>query len=170
VADVFATASGDCTMKIWDARQQYSSATVAAHAFEVLSVDWNKYNDALVATASVDKTVRVWDLRNAAAPLLTLAGHGFAVRRVKWSPFAEHVLFSASYDMTVAMWNTGAAAGGAAAGGAGPAPPLMRRWEHHTEFAVGLDASSLVDGLVASAGWDEMVHIWHVSGDPRTGG
>jgi len=162
VADVFATASGDCSVKVWDARTRFSSATLAAHGFEVLAVDWNKYNDALIATGSVDKTARVWDLRQPAAPLLTLAGHGFAVRRVRWSPFAAEVLYTSSYDMTVAAWNTGAAAGGG--------PPLMRRWEHHTEFAVGLDASSLVDGLLASAGWDETVHIWHASGDPRAGG
>ncbi len=38
---------------------------------------------------------------------------------------------------------------------------LACSWEHHTEFAVGLDWSMLVDGLLASAGWDEQVAVWH---------
>jgi peroxin-7 len=41
-ADIFATASGDCTMKVWDARAPHSTLTVQAHNFEVLSCDWNK--------------------------------------------------------------------------------------------------------------------------------
>ena len=96
------------------------------------------------------------DVRNPSAPLMTLAGHSYAVRRVKWSPFSEHVLYTCSYDMTVAMWNTAAAG-----------EPLARRWDHHTEFSVGLDASTLVDGLLASAGWDEMAYVWPHQGDPR---
>lgn len=38
---------------------------------------------------------------------------------------------------------------------------FMHRWGHHTEFAVGLDWSVLKEGLLASAGWDETVGIWH---------
>jgi len=148
-ADVFATASGDCTLKVWDARAPFSTLTLPAHGYEVLSCDWNKYNDCVLATGSVDKTARTWDLRNTAAPLATLAGHGYAVRRVRWSPFSETVLYTASYDMAVCAWDTGA-----------PGAPLARRWEHHSEFAVGLDASPLVQGLIASTGWDEMSFVW----------
>ena len=162
--DVFATASGDCTVKLWDARQAFSAATLPAHGYEVLAVDWNKYNDALIATGSVDKTARVWDVRAPGAPLATLAGHAYAVRRVRWSPFQGSVLYTASYDMTVAAWDTARCAGPG-----GPGEPLLRRWDHHTEFAVGLDASALVDGLLASTGWDEAVHVWHAAGDPRDG-
>jgi WD40 repeat protein len=36
----------------------------AAHDFEVLSCDWNKYNPNLLVTGSVDKTIKCWDIRN----------------------------------------------------------------------------------------------------------
>lgn len=42
-----------------------------------------------------------------------------------------------------------------------------RNWDHHTEFAVGLDFSVLSEGMMASCGWDEMVHVWNQNGDPR---
>lgn len=74
----------------------------------------------------------------------------YAVRRVLFSPHAENILASCSYDMSVKLWDT-------AGGGA----PLVRSWEHHSEFAVGLDFSMLREGLMASAGWDESVWLWH---------
>lgn len=61
-----------------------------------------------------------------------------------------------SYDMTVRLWDYAA-----------PEHALVRVWDHHSEFAVGLDWSSLVEGLLASCGWDEMTYCWHMDGDPR---
>lgn len=58
-----------------------------------------------------------------------------------------------------------------------PKPEIMRHavlracaqvWDHHTEFAVGLDFSTLAEGVMASVGWDEMAFVWHQSGDPRS--
>lgn len=53
-------------------------------------------------------------------------------------------------------------------------PPLLAlaratcrcSWDHHTEFAVGLDWSVLEAGVLASAGWDEQVAVWHMDGAP----
>jgi peroxin-7 len=44
---------------------------------------------------------------------------------------------------------------------------LLARYNHHTEFVAGIDMSVLVDGLLASTGWDEMVYIWPFGTDPR---
>lgn len=85
-----------------------------------------------------------------------LAGHSYAVRRVAFSPHAETVLASSSYDMTVRLWDIAA-----------PEEALIRVWDHHTEFAVGLDWSSLSEGLIASCGWDGMTWVWPSASDPR---
>ena len=47
-------------------------------------------------------------------------------------------------------------------------PMPSQVWDHHTEFAVGLDLSALAEGVMASVGWDEMAFVWHQSGDPRS--
>ena len=163
-ADVFATASGDCTLKIWDVRHPHSTLTIPAHEYEILTCDWNKYNDCVIATGGVDKTVKMWDVRNPSRPLATVRGHQYAVRRVKCSPHAENIVYTASYDMTIGMFDWKVAASGAAT------DPAVRRWGHHTEFAVGLDCSCLREGLLGSCGWDEMAYVWPASGEPMAGG
>lgn len=77
------------------------------------------------------------------------------MRRVLFSPHAESALLTCSYDMTVRLWDW-------RAGGGAPA----RGWDHHSEFAVGLDMSALQEGVVASCGWDEWTAVWHLSGAP----
>ncbi|KAM7272991.1 hypothetical protein ACFE04_027655 [Oxalis oulophora] len=83
-SDVFASASGDCTLRIWDVRQPNSTMLLAAHDFESLSCDWNKYDVCLIASSSVDKSIKVWDVRNYRVAVALLNGHGYAVRKVKF--------------------------------------------------------------------------------------
>lgn len=54
---------------------------------QVLAVEWNKYDDNVVATGSVDKSVRLWDLRRPEMPVTVVPAHGYAVRKVLFSPF-----------------------------------------------------------------------------------
>ena len=155
--DIFASASGDCTVKLWDLRLPNSTCTFRAHDFEVLALDWNKYNDFVVATGSVDKSIRIWDIRNPNMPMATLFGHTYAVRRVVFSPHRQDILASCSYDMSACLWNYQAPEGNA----------LLQRYNHHTEFTVGLDLSVLQEGVMATTGWDEMVYSWREGMDPR---
>lgn len=41
----------------------------------MLTADWCKYNECLVATGSVDKTIKVWDLRRPQSEVLLLQAH-----------------------------------------------------------------------------------------------
>ena len=78
---------GDCTLKVWDVRQPHSTLTIPAHEYEILTCDWNKYNDCVIATGSVDRSVKLWDVRNprgtrcdARAPVRGAAGEVLAAR------------------------------------------------------------------------------------------
>lgn len=74
-ADVFVTASGDCTMKVWDLRQPRPTLSIPAHPYEVLTADWCKYNDCVIATGSVDKSIKIWDVRAPEREVTSLLGH-----------------------------------------------------------------------------------------------
>ncbi|GLC46092.1 peroxisomal targeting signal 2 receptor [Pleodorina starrii] len=156
--EVFLSASGDTTVRVWDLRQPAPTLVLPAHGFEVLAADWCKYNDCLLATGSVDKSIKLWDVRVPNRELAMMMGHSYAVRRVLFSPHSANLLLSCSYDMTVKLWDT-------ASPQAAQGLPL-RSWDHHTEFAVGIDFSTLREGMVASAGWDESVWVWDQRGFP----
>lgn len=128
---------------------------------EVLTHDWNKYNDTVIATGGVDRVIRTFDIRNpTGGPVSLMQGHEYAVRRLAWSPHAADVLISASYDMTVRVWNDGSAAP------PDPSSPVktgrqLGLMNRHTEFATGVDWCLFgAGGWVASVGWDERVLLW----------
>lgn len=192
---IISCVSSDSHVRIFDLRTPVSAkyhlvAMIAAHAppagptlpllsngatfagsvpSELLTHDWNKYRDTVVAAGGVDRSVRTFDVRSpAAGPLAVLLGHEYAVRRLAWSPHASDVLASASYDMTVRVWSDGSLA-------APPPPPppspnathtipvgtqlgVMNR---HSEFATGVDWCLFgTGGWLASAGWDQRVLVW----------
>ncbi|KAH9823083.1 peroxisomal targeting signal 2 receptor [Melampsora americana] len=165
--DNLASCSSDGTLKIWDIRSPTSSQSalaINAHANEVLGLDWNKYATHLVATCSVDQTGKIHDIRMASQSLDrtscvgNLIGHEYAIRKIAWSPHSSREIATSGYDMTARVWhapdlNTG--------------PPalikngrLKKVHNIHTEFVIGLAWSLYHPGLIATASWDQQIHIW----------
>ncbi|KAG6014843.1 hypothetical protein E4U43_006051 [Claviceps pusilla] len=181
--------SSDSHLRLYDLRTPSSAkyhlvSTIAVHApaqpgpasppAEVLTHDWNKYNDTVVATGGVDRIIRTFDIRNpAAGPLSSMHGHEYAIRRLAWSPHASDVLITGSYDMTVRLWNDGSTLPSGPAPAPAPAPPCLAGagpakpghqlgiMNRHTEFVTGVDWCLFgAGGWVASVGWDERVLLW----------
>lgn len=130
---------------------------------EILTHDWNKYKDTVIATGGVDRVIRTFDIRGTSqGPTSIMMGHDYAIRRLAWSPHASDVLISASYDMTVRLWTDGSTMAGPQ-DGASPTKAGMQLgvMNRHTEFAVGVDWCLFgVGGWVATVGWDERVLLW----------
>ncbi len=49
---------GDKTVKVWDIRERMPRATIVAHDHEILTLDWNKYNEFVFASGAADCRVR----------------------------------------------------------------------------------------------------------------
>ncbi|KAF2676051.1 hypothetical protein K458DRAFT_425005 [Lentithecium fluviatile CBS 122367] len=91
-----ASASGDNTVKIWDASSgECLSTSVWSVAFS--------HDSARVASASRDNTVKIWDASSGEC-LSTLEGHSDSVRSVAFSHDSARVA-SASGDKTVKIWD-----------------------------------------------------------------
>lgn len=72
---ILASCSGDQSARIWDIRTGRDVKKIHAHTNEVLSVDFNKYEN-FIATGSTDNSIKLWDLRSTGdMPIMTLTGH-----------------------------------------------------------------------------------------------
>jgi len=104
---LFASASDDKRMLIWDTRKSDNQPTITvdAHQKPVHSVSFNPFSEFLVATASADHTVAIWDLRNVKTRLHTLEGHTGEAMQVEWSPTNEAILASSASDRRINVWD-----------------------------------------------------------------
>jgi WD40 repeat protein len=99
-----ASASHDCTVKIWDTGNGERLQTLEGHSNAVNSVAFSHDSTQLVS-ASYDRTVKIWDTGTGEC-LQTLEGHSDWVRSVAFSHDSTQ-LASASHDCTVKIWDTG---------------------------------------------------------------
>ncbi|ROT36812.1 YVTN repeat-like/Quino protein amine dehydrogenase [Sodiomyces alkalinus F11] len=107
----FATGSGDCTARIWDADTGTPKFTLKGHAGWVLDVRWSPDGE-LLATCSMDKTLRIWDPETGTLLNHELRGHKDAVLQAAWEPYhlrenGQRLIVSASRDATARVWNVG---------------------------------------------------------------
>lgn len=91
----------------WDANQPI----VTGHKAPVLDLDFNPFNDSLVASVSEDCTCKIWGVpeggltENLSNPLQTLSGHKRKVGTVKFNPVANNVLSTAGTDYAIKIWD-----------------------------------------------------------------
>eukprot|EP01119_Soliformovum_irregulare_P019081 TRINITY_DN597_c0_g1_i1.p1 TRINITY_DN597_c0_g1~~TRINITY_DN597_c0_g1_i1.p1 ORF type:complete len:461 (-),score=136.66 TRINITY_DN597_c0_g1_i1:87-1424(-) len=84
---------------------------VTGHKSPVLDIDWNPFNDNLIASVSEDCTGKVWGIpeggltTNINDPLQTLSGHKRKVGTVKFSPTANNILVTSAGDFSVKIWD-----------------------------------------------------------------
>mmetsp|Transcript_4417 Transcript_4417/g.6619 ORF Transcript_4417/g.6619 Transcript_4417/m.6619 type:complete len:447 (+) Transcript_4417:61-1401(+) len=83
----------------------------AGHKNSVLDLDFNPFNDAVIASASEDGYSKIWQIPDGGLketcrePVQNLLGHKRKVGTVDWHPTAENVLATTSADYTVKLWD-----------------------------------------------------------------
>src|SRR5262245_1532046 len=101
---VLASASGDGTVKLWDAFTGAVMQTLEGHSRSVNAIAFSP-DSRVLASGSYDRSVKLWDSGTGAA-LQTLKEHMSFVDAVAFSPNGK-VLASASGDGIVKLWDTG---------------------------------------------------------------
>jgi len=84
---------------------------ITGHKSPILDIDFNPFNDNLIASASEDCYVKVWGIpegglkENMTEPLQTLSGHKRKVGTVQFNPVANNILCTTSTDFAVKIWD-----------------------------------------------------------------
>lgn len=180
-----ASVSNDRTCKIWNTRDGSVVSTLAGHSEGVLGISWSIDGKNLV-TCSEDQTIRIWNARSG-KELAALRGHTDKVTSVSWCNGIQQ-LVSSSHDGTVKFWsavprgeNPRSHVNGAVndlawspdglriAESSGNDPvKLLDPNDRASPIVVGKEWSSLSVSwtsngkLLASSGFDPVVHIWNV--------
>jgi coronin-1B/1C/6 len=103
-----------------------TSSYVHGHSGAVLDMDWNPFDDHMMATASEDTNIKIWsipddweptDERGNAKPgnqltesLVDLTGHSKKVTLLRFHPSASNTLLSTGADYTLKVWDIESAA------------------------------------------------------------
>jgi len=97
-----ASASDDCSVKIWDCRRKNPCSNLNS-TYQVTAVTFGDSAEQLVS-AGIDNVVKIWDLRKGSRPSVEMTGHNDTVTGLSLSPDGSYVLSNAM-DNTLRIWD-----------------------------------------------------------------
>ncbi|KAK3374706.1 WD40-repeat-containing domain protein [Podospora didyma] len=116
-ASVFASASSDGTIRVWDVRSKSRKAalTMKISETDVNVMSWSKQTTHLLASGADDGEWAVWDLRqwkptpNGVAgkptPIASFIYHKEQITSIEWHPTDDSIVAVAAGDNTVTLWD-----------------------------------------------------------------
>ncbi|ROT38117.1 ribosome assembly protein RRB1 [Sodiomyces alkalinus F11] len=115
-ASVFASASSDGTVRIWDVRSKSRkpALTVEVSRTDVNVLSWSRQTTHLLASGDDDGVLAVWDLRQwkggagqkaSPSPIASFDYHKEQITSVEWHPTDDSIIAVAAGDNTVTLWD-----------------------------------------------------------------
>ncbi len=142
---IFASASEDKTVKLWNARPATLISTLTGHTGRIMSVSFHP-NGKILASGSEDGTVKLWDVTHSTL-IKTIKAHRSWVRTVSFSPDGQ-ILASCSSAGFINLWKTADAT-------------LLKTLKGHTS-TINHISFSPDNQTLASASFDTTVRLWNI--------
>jgi histone-binding protein RBBP4 len=159
-----ATASEDCTVRLWDITQSSRTNKVIneSRKFEhhksiVNDVQFHPTLHNLLGSVSDDVTVQLLDLRlpdTATALAIGEGQHRDAINAIAFNMSAENVMATGSADKTIGIWDMRSLS------------EKIAVLEGHTDSVTTLEWHPFEEGVLASSSYDRRILFWDLS---RTG-
>ncbi|KAL4455294.1 hypothetical protein ABPG74_012446 [Tetrahymena malaccensis] len=100
--DKIASASDDCTIKLWEKIEGKLLTTLTGHQRPVTSLTYH-FTGRILASGSTDRTVKIWRPVPTWQCVHTFKGHNDIIRSLTF--LNERTLYSGSLDSTVKVWD-----------------------------------------------------------------
>lgn len=157
VYSTLASASEDCTIKLWDHSDGTLEQTLKSHTKPVLDIDFGgPRGNTLLASCSSDLTIKLWDAGDEYKNIRTLAGHDHSISSVRFipagaagSPLSGNLLASASRDKTIRIWDV-------------TTGYCLRTLRGHAEWVRSL-APAMGGRYLLSTSSDQTARLWDLS-------
>ncbi|KAF4214430.1 hypothetical protein CNMCM5878_009240 [Aspergillus fumigatiaffinis] len=175
--NVFASASSDGSVKVWDVRSKSRKPAVDVKVSntDVNVMSWSKQTFHLLATGADDGQWAVWDLRhwkpNASAPSSQIKAspvaafdfHREPVTSIEWHPTDDSVVAVGSADNTVTLWDLAVELDEEESREAGLAevPPQLL-FVHYTESVKEIHWQAQMPGTIMATGSSGFGTVHHV--------
>ena len=146
LCSIFASASEDSTIKLWDYETATYDRTLKGHTGAITGVAFNAAGT-ILASCSVDMSAKLWDLSTYQC-IKTLKGHDHTVSGLVFTPSGD-ALITCSRDTSLKSWevSTGYA---------------LKTYSGHGDW-VKCVALSADGALMASGGLDHNVILWNTA-------
>lgn len=109
---ILASASDDCSIKLWDFESGNFLQTLRGHTKVVQDVIFStdgsllsKREAYMLVTCSADTTIKIWDTKSEYRNIRTLKGHEHTVSSVSMIPGTQFIV-SVSRDATIRVWDS----------------------------------------------------------------